>query len=232
MNQSQPAQNVKQWLSVATLEVVPKARERIELEIAAHYAEIVRARLADGMSEKDAKAVALLELGNPVEAAEEFRRFYLTIDEKVTIEKWLQLSRSNTISDWVWAAEVLLFCTFFWFSGSHAKDSPVAHWFALSWSGAMLLIIWSATCVIRQMRKSNIRARDFAIRSGTLNLIALFAAQSAIFSIGLERFGIVWWGLMTSVFTLGGCGALIWQLNFGVRRLNKIGASEITLQTE
>jgi hypothetical protein len=72
------AQNVSEWLEAATRKIASPARERIRLEIEAHYAESVATHLAGGLSENDAQMAALAELGDVRHAARRFKLQYLT----------------------------------------------------------------------------------------------------------------------------------------------------------
>jgi len=73
-----PVQNLSSWLDTATRDLVPLAKARVRPEIEAHFAEAVRARLADGLSSAEAQTAALADLGSPTAAARRFRRHYLT----------------------------------------------------------------------------------------------------------------------------------------------------------
>jgi hypothetical protein len=79
-------QNVSEWLEAATRKIAPPARERIRLEIEAHYAESVATHLAGGLSENDAQMAALAELGNVRHAARRFKRQYLTTWQAQNLE--------------------------------------------------------------------------------------------------------------------------------------------------
>jgi hypothetical protein len=63
-------QDLPEWLEIATKELTPLARERIQSEIEAHYAEGVAAHLGEGLSESDARRGVLADLGSPDEAAD------------------------------------------------------------------------------------------------------------------------------------------------------------------
>jgi hypothetical protein len=69
------------WLGIATANLSAPAKQRIRLEIEAHYADGVESHLANGCSEDRAHAAALAELGDPIAAAKSFRRRHLTITE-------------------------------------------------------------------------------------------------------------------------------------------------------
>ena len=74
------------WLHVATQDLAPPAQERIRREIEEHYADAVRAHLAAGVSECEAKLAALAELGDPEIAAKRFCKRHLTAREASRIQ--------------------------------------------------------------------------------------------------------------------------------------------------
>jgi hypothetical protein len=74
---------MQQWLEIAWLRTATKglaapAKERIRLEIEAHYAEALAAHLAKGLSEPNARMAALADLGDAEKAAKRFRKHHLT----------------------------------------------------------------------------------------------------------------------------------------------------------
>jgi hypothetical protein len=79
-------QNVSEWLEAATRKIASPARERIRLEIEAHYAESVATHLTGGLSENDAQMAALAELGDVRHAARRFKRQYLTTRQAQHLE--------------------------------------------------------------------------------------------------------------------------------------------------
>jgi hypothetical protein len=81
-----PPKNVYEWLDVATRRLAAPSKERIEAEIESHYAEAVSARIAQGETERDAYAAALLDLGDARLAGRRFRRAHLTAFDARRIE--------------------------------------------------------------------------------------------------------------------------------------------------
>jgi hypothetical protein len=79
------AQNLAEWLRMATAKLCLPAQERIRLEIEAHFTESLESHQATGCSEADAQAAALAELGDATAAAKRFRRRHLTEKEA----KWV-----------------------------------------------------------------------------------------------------------------------------------------------
>jgi hypothetical protein len=74
------------WLDVATKELIFPARERIKLEIAAHFEDAVERYRSEGATEPEAKTQALLDLGDPGDAAKRFRKEHLTESEMQRID--------------------------------------------------------------------------------------------------------------------------------------------------
>jgi hypothetical protein len=62
------------WLGVATKMLAPYAKERIEAEIKAHYAEAVRHECDEGASSDVAHERVMAELGDPGKARKEFEK--------------------------------------------------------------------------------------------------------------------------------------------------------------
>jgi hypothetical protein len=77
----QSPQNLSEWLEIAPRDLVSSAQARIRAEIEAHYAEAVRAHMVQGLSEPDAQAQALADLGDARAAARRFRQEHLTTME-------------------------------------------------------------------------------------------------------------------------------------------------------
>jgi len=97
-----PAQNLAKWLEIATGKLVPFAQARIRAEIEAHYAEAVKSHQDTGLSETNAQAVALADLGNAYAAARKYRREFLTDKESGLITKKLNLLRGNVpVNIWI-----------------------------------------------------------------------------------------------------------------------------------
>jgi hypothetical protein len=74
-----PVTTLNQWLEIATYDLVAPARERIRVEIEAHYAEAVANHLAQqDVSKAEAEMAALAELGPASAAAKRFSKQYLS----------------------------------------------------------------------------------------------------------------------------------------------------------
>lgn len=81
-------QTLSEWLEIATRKLTDASKERIRVEIEAHYAEAVEAHREGGLSEADAQSKALRELGDARAAARRFRKQHLTEREN----EWLKFS--------------------------------------------------------------------------------------------------------------------------------------------
>jgi hypothetical protein len=81
--------SIAEWLETATRKLTAPAKERIRLELEAHYADGMESHLANGCPEAEAQAAALAELGDPAAAAKRFRREHLTEKEAKRVESIL-----------------------------------------------------------------------------------------------------------------------------------------------
>lgn len=79
---------LSEWLEIATRKLTDASKERIRVEIEAHYAEAVNAHGDKGLSEADAQTKALAELGDAKVASRRFRKQHLTQQE----DQWLKYS--------------------------------------------------------------------------------------------------------------------------------------------
>jgi hypothetical protein len=89
-------ESLAEYIVLATFGLVSSARERIQMEIEAHYAEDVSRRLGEGMSQEQAEIAAVQELGDPGIAARQYRKRYLT-EEEVS---WLRQFEGRGRSQW------------------------------------------------------------------------------------------------------------------------------------
>ena len=62
-----------EYIVFATFGLVAPARERIQMEIEAHYAEGVSRRVEEGMPQEQAEIAAVQELGDAHAAARQYR---------------------------------------------------------------------------------------------------------------------------------------------------------------
>jgi len=91
-----PVTTLNQWLKIATYDLVTPAKERIQAEIEAHYAEAVASHLAhQDVSQAEAEMAALAELGDAPAAGKKFRKQYLS-ESAVSRLEW----RVKWVGDW------------------------------------------------------------------------------------------------------------------------------------
>jgi hypothetical protein len=81
-----PLQTVSEWLETATKRLSAPAKERIAVEIEAHYSEAVNNLMAGGMPKPEAHFAALSELGDPRDAGKSFRQRHLTENEAGSVK--------------------------------------------------------------------------------------------------------------------------------------------------
>jgi multisubunit Na+/H+ antiporter MnhF subunit len=103
------AQNLSEWLHIATNELVVPAERRIWAEVTSHYEEAVEGHLQNGMPIALAQEAALAELGDAKAAGRRFRRTHLTVFE---FEKVHRLLGSCQPSLWVEFGGVCLCLSF------------------------------------------------------------------------------------------------------------------------
>jgi len=105
-----------EWLAIATRGLCDHARERIREELECHYLDAYDALIEDGVSEVDAEAQSVAELGSPKKAQRRFIRMYLTKREDYYLE-------SNVFN---------------FQSGSTVKPAPVPK---MDWTSRILLLL-------------------------------------------------------------------------------------------
>jgi hypothetical protein len=139
------AQSVGEWLAIATDSLVPTARERIKLEIEGHFADIVAARLAEGLIQEQANKAALVELGDPADAAKGFRKRHLTEEELKWLRKLIETGRRNRASPW--NALAVIFLPLFWAAQFHYPDNDLVS-FPYRHNAAMALCLYSCSVLV------------------------------------------------------------------------------------
>ena len=87
------------------------------MEIGAHYTEALAAHVAGGLSESDAKAAAVAELGDPKAAAKRFRKEHLTAEQAEEAASYLKWARN------VW----VLLGMYLFFSSMLYMDRALVH---------------------------------------------------------------------------------------------------------
>jgi hypothetical protein len=108
--------SIAEWLEMATRKLSAPAKERIRLELEAHFADGMESHLADGCPEAEAQAAALAELGDPSAAAKRFRREHLTEKEAKRVERMLsEFAGYPVVWELVVYGGTALFTLFFFF---------------------------------------------------------------------------------------------------------------------
>jgi NADH:ubiquinone oxidoreductase subunit K len=104
------AQDLSEWLDVATRDLVPSAQARIRAEIETHYTEAVQSGLANGSPESVAQSAALADLGSANAANRRFRREHLTIKNAREATKIVKSARGGW--DVIAMIDLFLICNF------------------------------------------------------------------------------------------------------------------------
>lgn len=100
------ARGLAGWLELATEGLESTAKRRIAHEIETHYTEAVADHMAAGQSAETAQSTALLELGNPLVAAENFQRTHLTVSEATSTWFIEWIASKPFLSIWVLPLDV------------------------------------------------------------------------------------------------------------------------------
>lgn len=148
--QADQMQDLPEWLEIASEELAAPAKERIRLEIEAHYAEAAAAHLAEGLSESDARKAALADLGDAKEAARRFSKQHLTERDAKTVERALK----QLASRWQLLYCLLLFLSASWFVPFYYRGGPDHLSFVVPFAIGFFAIIVRTACFIMARRKS------------------------------------------------------------------------------
>jgi hypothetical protein len=106
---------IEGWAWTATYGLCAEAKERIRLELTAHFIDAVEEEISTGASSVQAFQKIYLALGSPLDAQRSFKRTYLTEGDKSKLEN---LRKNDPInwSQWVWRGVlVLLYASWFTF---------------------------------------------------------------------------------------------------------------------
>ncbi len=149
------------WLRIATKALATRAKERIRLEIEAHYAEAVSDHLRKGLSESDARSVALAELGDAGKAAKCFRKCHLTTREAEGVER----AFSRLGSRW-WLLFNYIYCACLFFAAKkHYRSFLVT-----------LAVVFITTVIIPTFNSVMVRRKTKKVCSGILmEMVAWYA---------------------------------------------------------
>jgi hypothetical protein len=98
---SMPTQSLDEWLSAATEKLSAPAKERIKLEIEAHFQDAIEAYRTEGQGDSEARVHALADLGDAKAAAKKFRKRHLTETETTHLKKTLNYYRKYSSPAWL-----------------------------------------------------------------------------------------------------------------------------------
>jgi hypothetical protein len=158
------------WLRIATKGLATPAKERIRLEIEAHYAEAVADHLSKGLSESDARSAALAGLGKARKAAKCFYERHLTAREAEGVER--TISRQG--SRW-WLLFNYIFCVGLFFAGkTHYRSFLV-----------LLVVVFIATVVIPTFNFAMVRRNTKNVCANILREIVAWYAFLFSFMLSL-----------------------------------------------
>lgn len=164
MFQKPPAQNLSEWLHVATKNLAPMAVWRISKDITSHYEEAVEGHVENGLPTSDAEAAALAELGDASAAARRFRRAHLTRREFRTVSWMLTLAPRNWVRASVQAAWYCLWC-FLCFVNLHLFR--VTNGFA--YAVVAVLLLFRIISILLARRESAVPTPQLLVLMASLN---------------------------------------------------------------
>jgi hypothetical protein len=132
-----------EWRDRATWFLIPSAKKRIHAEIETHYTEAVQSHLANGLTETEAQAATLAELGSAQAANRRFRQKHLTMSNVYEFRNNLKFDRS-----WLWLGFCLSFCFIFvlgmWVIQPPSPNEPL--WLLLAiWQ--LWWLVWFALAI-------------------------------------------------------------------------------------
>jgi hypothetical protein len=96
-----PVPSLYEWVEVATKKLSLPAKARIKLEINAHFDDSVQKYQKQGLTDSEAQACALVDLGDARVEARRFRKYHLTESEADLFEKKLSSYRLWGRSPWI-----------------------------------------------------------------------------------------------------------------------------------
>lgn len=160
MNLLPELQTLSEWLRIATWKLAGPAQERIRLEIETHYAQSVEVHRGNGLSEIDARAAALADLGDPEAAAKRFRKRHLTESEAAKLKRWYEQAGSR----WVLLCAYLAFCFFRTDRLPIGRAALASHnSLALYWATAFFVAIIPPTACFLAAKYSRVKPNGYMI---------------------------------------------------------------------
>lgn len=187
---------ISDWLKDTTSDLASPARDRVWLEINTHYAQAVEGRLNAGLPLAEAEAAALAELGDPIAAANQFRKRHLTASEDERIERTLKNYRNLVYLLLSFAVPGLML----WIL---PRGALIPHFVgmavAIMWFGALVRAVGFSIARF-QGRKANIRILLIAVTLDDLVFSPLFCVFLWLgFGLGgpaIWAGGVVMWVFM------------------------------------
>ena len=135
-----------EYIVFATFGLVASARERIQMEIEAHYAEGVSRRVGEGMPQEQAEIAAARELGVAHAAARQYRKRYLTEEEVSWLRQFegnprlrLSMRTIRWIALGLGAVSVLVACLGVSLVEPGDRERVIAYWLANSLGAAVYI---------------------------------------------------------------------------------------------
>ena len=110
---------LESWLASATLDLALSERQRIHDEVSAHVGDAIAHQTAQGLSEPDAEARAIQDLGDPRIARAAFSRTCYTLTDEIRLEQLLRRSW------WSFPLAVLCVCIFVAVTVLTLSDAPI-----------------------------------------------------------------------------------------------------------
>ena len=158
-----PAQNLSEWLHIATKNLAPMAIPRISKDITSHDEEAVERHIENGLPTSGAEAAALADLGDARAAARRFRRAHMTISEFRTVSLLTRAPR-NWKGPSVQAAGYCLFC-FLCFVNLHLFR--VTNSFA--YGEVAVLLLFRIVSILLARRESAVPTPQLLVLMASLN---------------------------------------------------------------
>ena len=173
--QERRAQNLSEWLEIATKELVVPSERRIWAEVTSHYEEAVEGHLQNGLPIALAQEAALAELGDAKAAGRRFRRTHLT-----DLEFWKvhRLLNSCQPSLWVESGGVCL-CLSFGMTFSWPPFST-----SLLIGMVALFIVYETVARMLSRRKSPLRVVQMDLGGWLMFGILCLCRNSVLFLAG------------------------------------------------
>jgi hypothetical protein len=236
VTQKNPAHDIPEWLEIAAKDLSAPVKERILLEIEAHYTEAIADHLAQGLSEPDAAREVMAELGDAAEAAKRFRKQHLTSRESEIVEQAFKKAKSGWHLLGGYLFWLLWLCLYVPLFGEPYRSNLV--YFSSGKPNYSNLFFLAGALIVNIIFPT---VSFFMVRHKSRNLGILFLTEFPIYAlwtcgISLSMFGFGFLGFLISVLCLGlTCLLCIFipqlRIWFKVRRVTNVW-DEISLRNE